>query len=310
MYTKHQNALNQRVAKEVNGTITQKYLWADLTTLLAIYDKDDNLIQRFEYANQRIPIAMTDKDNNRYYLHYDQVGSLRAISDKDHNIIKEITYDTYGNIINDTNPDFKVSFGFAGGLYDSDTKLVHFGYREYDSFTGKWTAKDPIGFQGGDSNLYGYVLQDPVDLVDPEGLKIIILGNEKEKQLLNKWLNNLAQVPELNNRIKEMQSTQELFYIKFDDKSAWYGGGSYQPRDNTCSISPKLQNDNQKDFWYGSGGLFNHSNEYFHGQSVLAHELLGHGYDDMKGLGRNENRAIGIANKYREFKKWPLRNYK
>jgi len=118
-----------------------------------------------------MPIAMTDKDNNRYYLHYDQVGSLRAISDKDHNIIKEITYDTYGNIINDTNPDLKVPFGFAGGLYDSDTKLVHFGYREYDSFTGKWTAKDPIGFQGGDSNLYGYVLGDPVGLVDPEGLK-------------------------------------------------------------------------------------------------------------------------------------------
>ena len=118
-----------------------------------------------------MPIAMTDKDNNRYYLHYDQVGSLRAVSDTNHNIIKEITYDTYGNIINDTNPDFKVPFGFGGGLYDSDTKLVHFGYREYDSFTGKWTAKDPIGFDGGDSNLYGYVLGDPVRLVDPEGLR-------------------------------------------------------------------------------------------------------------------------------------------
>ena len=40
----------------------------------------------------------------------------------------------------------------------------------YDSFTGKWTAKDPIGFAGGDSNLYGYVLNDPVNLVDPWGL--------------------------------------------------------------------------------------------------------------------------------------------
>jgi len=62
-----------------------------------------------------------------------------------------------------------VPFGFAGGLYDPLTKLTHFGYREYDSFTGKWTAKDPIGFAGGDSNLYGYVLNDPVNLVDPTG---------------------------------------------------------------------------------------------------------------------------------------------
>ncbi len=51
-----------------------------------------------------------------------------------------------------------------------DTKLTHFGYREYDPYTGKWTAKDPILFAGGDSNLYGYVLNDPVNLVDPEGL--------------------------------------------------------------------------------------------------------------------------------------------
>jgi RHS repeat-associated protein len=54
-------------------------------------------------------------------------------------------------------------------LYDSDTKLVHFGYREYDPFTGKWSAKDPLLFGGGDSNLYGYVLGDPVNLVDPDG---------------------------------------------------------------------------------------------------------------------------------------------
>jgi RHS repeat-associated protein len=55
-------------------------------------------------------------------------------------------------------------------LYDEDTKLTHFGYREYDPFTGKWAAKDPLLFAGGDSNLYGYVLNDPVNLADPWGL--------------------------------------------------------------------------------------------------------------------------------------------
>jgi RHS repeat-associated protein len=142
---------------------------------LAVYDKDDNLLQRFEYADGRMPVAMTNGSGNRYYLHYDQVGSLRAISrvlspDNTTEMIKEITYDSYGNIISDSNLSFKVPFGFAGGLYDRDTKLVHFGYREYDPFTGKWTAKDPLLFGGGDSNLYGYVLGDPVDLVDPWGL--------------------------------------------------------------------------------------------------------------------------------------------
>jgi RHS repeat-associated protein len=85
-------------------------------------------------------------------------------------LVKEITYDTFGNILSDSKPDMYVSFGFAGGLYDGDTKLTHFGYREYDAYTGKWTAKDPILFQGSLSNLYGYVLNDPVNFIDPSGL--------------------------------------------------------------------------------------------------------------------------------------------
>jgi len=75
--------------------------------------------------------------------------TLIAVSNTNHHIIKEITYDTFDNILNDTNPSFNVPFGFAGGLYDQDTKLTRFGYRDYDAFTGKWTAKDPIGFSGG-----------------------------------------------------------------------------------------------------------------------------------------------------------------
>jgi uncharacterized protein RhaS with RHS repeats len=39
----------------------------------------------------------------------------------------------------------------------------------YDAETGRWIAKDPIRFKGGDTNLYGYVLQDPVNFIDPTG---------------------------------------------------------------------------------------------------------------------------------------------
>ena len=46
-----------------------------------------------------------------------------------------------------------------------------FGYRDYDPDIGRWTAKDPIFFAGGDTDLYGYVLNDPVNLIDPLGLE-------------------------------------------------------------------------------------------------------------------------------------------
>lgn len=130
-----------------------------------------------------MPISYTE-GLNKYYLHYDQVGSLRAISDNNHNIKKEIVYDSFGNIVSDSNPNIKVPFAFAGGLYDEDTKLLRFGYRDYDSFTGKWTAKDPIDFDGDGYNLYGYVLNDPVNFVDILGLcgnKTLTIGESFQK---------------------------------------------------------------------------------------------------------------------------------
>ena len=161
--------LGRRIAKKVDGVIIEKYLWKGLTQLLAVYDGSDNLVMRFEYADGRMPVAMT-KGVATYYLTYDQVGSLRVVADASGNVVKRIDYDSFGNIITDTDPTFDVPFGFAGGLHDRGTALVRFGYRDYDPDTGRWTAKDPIGFAGGDTDLYGYCLSDPVNTVDPEGL--------------------------------------------------------------------------------------------------------------------------------------------
>lgn len=43
-------------------------------------------------------------------------------------------------------------------------------YRHYDPSTGRWLSKDPIRFDGGDTNLYGYVMQDPINLKNSNGL--------------------------------------------------------------------------------------------------------------------------------------------
>jgi RHS repeat-associated protein len=160
--------LGRRIAKKVDGVTVEKYLWQGLTRLLAVYDCSNNLLMRFEYADGRMPVTMT-KNGSAYYLTYDQVGSLRIVADAAGNVVKRIDYDSFGNIINDTNPSFEVPFGFAGGLHDKDTGLVRFGYRDYEPDVGRWTAKDPILFAGGDTDLYGYCLNDPVNWVDPTG---------------------------------------------------------------------------------------------------------------------------------------------
>ena len=149
--------------------IIEKYLWQGLTRLLAVYDGNSNLIMRFEYVDATMPVSMT-KGGNTYYLTCDQVGSLKIVADASGNVIKRIDYDSFGNIINDTNPSFTAPFGFAGGLYDPDTGLVRFGFRDYDADTGRWTAKDPIFFGGGEIDIYTYVQNNPVNEIDPLGL--------------------------------------------------------------------------------------------------------------------------------------------
>ncbi len=167
------NALGNRVARSVDGIVVEKYLWLDKTTLVATYDKDDNLVQRFEYADGNTPVSFT-QNNQRYYIVTDHLGTPRAITDNNGTMVKKVEYDSFGNVISDSNPSISIPFGFAGGLQDNDTKLVRFGFRDYDPETGRWTARDPIGFAGGDSNLYGYVFSDPVNWVDLSGLSGIM----------------------------------------------------------------------------------------------------------------------------------------
>ena len=84
-------------------------------------------------------------------------------------IAQRLDYDAYGRVLTDTAPGFQ-PFGYAGGLYDPDTGLVRFDARDYDAQVGRWTTPDPWQFDGGDTNLYAYVLGDPINHADPSGL--------------------------------------------------------------------------------------------------------------------------------------------
>lgn len=116
---------------------------------------------------------MAMADGTVYRFITDHLGSVRLVVNvADGTVIQRLDYDSFGRVLNDTNPGFQ-PFGFAGGLYDDDTGLVRFGARDYDAHAGRWTAKDPILFGGRQANLYAYVRNNPVNLVDPSGLTFL-----------------------------------------------------------------------------------------------------------------------------------------
>jgi RHS repeat-associated protein len=160
----------QRTAKYLNGELAEAYQWLDFVRLAGFHDGQHGY--EFAYRNgERTPFAMRRDDGTVAGLFYDQVGSLRLVVDMHDNVIKEIVYDPFGGIIEDTNPALRIPLGFAGGLHDRDLGFVRFGWRDYDVKTGRWTAPDPIGEKGGDPDWYGYCLDDPVNGVDPAGLE-------------------------------------------------------------------------------------------------------------------------------------------
>jgi len=128
-------------------------------------------------------------------------------------VVQAMDYVTFGRVVADTNPGFQ-PFGFAGGLYDRDTKLTRFGARDYDAESGRWTSKDPIGFNGGDTNLYGYALNDPVNLLDILGLEPFqIVGSSKFQKHVQSAIDLIKTTPRGKEIIKELEGANKVVTI-------------------------------------------------------------------------------------------------
>ena len=171
---------NRRIGRRVNGTLTQGFLYQDQLEPVAELDGGNNVVSRFVYGTRPNTPDYMVKGGVTYRFICDRVGSVRLVVDSSTgNIAQRIDYDEFGVVLNDTNPGFQ-PFGFAGGLYDSETGLTRFGARDYDPSIGRWTAKDPTFFDGGETNLYTYAANDPLNFVDPRGTNVILLPREGE----------------------------------------------------------------------------------------------------------------------------------
>ena len=170
------DGINRRIGKKVNGTLERAWLYKDGLNPVVELDGTGTVISRFVYSGRANVPDFIIKGGVTYKVISDHLGSPRVVVDSASGIvIQSIVYDEWGNVITDTNPGFQ-PFGFAGGLYDLDTKLVRFGARDYDAQVGRWASKDPIRFNSRDTNLYGYVFLDPVNFVDLGGLDALTIG--------------------------------------------------------------------------------------------------------------------------------------
>lgn len=115
--------------------------------------------------NMDDPIARTAGTVTQYY-HQDGLGSVVALSGATGTTDATRRYDSWGNTLASTGT--LPQFGYTGREPDA-TGLTYYRARYYDASIGRFTQRDPAGFQGG-INQYAYVNGNPLNFTDPWGL--------------------------------------------------------------------------------------------------------------------------------------------
>ncbi|MEL6554066.1 MAG: peroxidase family protein [Cyanobacteria bacterium J06621_11] len=185
------DALDRRIEKAVDadgdgelGAQVERFAY-DGDNLILSFDQDGKQTHRYFYGpgvDQLIadevapppPAPDADPDDPEplpevFWTLTDHLGSVRDVIDSTGELVNHITYDSYGNITAESNPEIDVRFGFTGQEVDPETGLYYYNARYYSPEMGRFLSEDSLGFDAGDANLYRYVFNSPTNYTDPTG---------------------------------------------------------------------------------------------------------------------------------------------
>jgi RHS repeat-associated protein len=123
----------------------------------------------FNPATDEVLFSQTD---GVYATLTDHLGTVHDLVNQASTVVNHFVYDAFGNMVGGTaQVHWRNRIGFAGAFFEAATGLQYNHHRWYDPQAGRWISEDPIGFDGGDSNLARYVGNHVTTQIDPSGLQ-------------------------------------------------------------------------------------------------------------------------------------------
>ncbi|MFM6862914.1 MAG: RHS repeat domain-containing protein, partial [Dolichospermum sp.] len=113
-------------------------------------------------------LAQESAGNVEWHL-TDHLGTVRDLVNNSGAVVNHFVYDSFGQVISESNPAVDTRYLFTGREFDQEIGLYYYRARYYDANTGRFLSEDPIGFAGGDIHLYRYVFNIPLSITDPTG---------------------------------------------------------------------------------------------------------------------------------------------
>jgi RHS repeat-associated protein len=158
------DALGRRV-KRTQGSTVEKYthdgqdvVRDDVNSAITTYQNGPGIDNKLKFVNS--------STGAKYYMQ-DHLGSTIGTANASGIRRDANTYDSFGNPSDTT---YRWRHQFTGRERDPLTGMQFSRARFYDPQIGRFVSEDPIGFGGGDVNLYGYVWNNPGNYTDPMGL--------------------------------------------------------------------------------------------------------------------------------------------
>ncbi|MGH9959100.1 MAG: RHS repeat-associated core domain-containing protein [Pyrinomonadaceae bacterium] len=161
------DAVGRRIQRSTSAGANERYVF-DADNLLLDLNGDSSVAKTYlNGLGVDDHLRQTSNVGTAYFL-TDHLGSTSALADGNGNLTAALSYDSFGN--HDVSSSTR--YTYTGRERDPDTGLLYYRARWHDPTLGRFLSEDPIGFEGGDINLYVYVHNRPIDFVDPYGKQV------------------------------------------------------------------------------------------------------------------------------------------